>query len=169
MILDLILGALLTLALFWVAVAVLVERPSRASIRTIARLLPDTIRLMWTLSRDHKAPRSVRWRLLAALAYDVQPINLIPNFVPVLGLADNAIIAASALRSAMRRAGPELVCRHWRGSPDELAVLYEVARLGTRRRAQGDPEPSGSETMSWARATLPVASHPAMRSVRLAR
>jgi len=62
------------------------------------------------------------------MLYNLQPINLIPDFIPVLGLADNAIVLIWALRSTIRIAGRTAV-EHWPGSPGGLAVLYRAIRL----------------------------------------
>jgi len=63
------------------------------------------------------------------MLYNLQPINLIPDFIPVLGLADNAIVLIWALRSTIRIAGRAAVDEHWPGSPGGLAVLYRAIRL----------------------------------------
>ncbi len=64
-----------------------------------------------------------------ALAYNVQPINLIPDFIPVVGLADNVIITAWAVRSALRRSGAGVVLGHWRGGPASFTLLCRLCHL----------------------------------------
>jgi uncharacterized membrane protein YkvA (DUF1232 family) len=66
---------------------------------------------------------------MIAVAYNAQPINLIPDFVPVIGLLDNVLVVGWALRSTIRGAGRESIDRHWNGSPDGLATLYRLIRL----------------------------------------
>ena len=75
-------------------------------------------------------PLAVRGRIAIALLYNAQPINLIPDFIPVVGFVDNIVITTWALRSAARRAGPDRVVAHWPGTHDELVLLYQLARLG---------------------------------------
>lgn len=70
------------------------------------RLLPDILRLIPRLARDQALPRGVRVRLWLLLLYLASPIDLIPDFIPVLGYADAAIIVAATLRSVARHAGP---------------------------------------------------------------
>ncbi len=57
------------------------------------------------------------------------PIDLIPDFIPVIGYVDDVIIVAMALRSVVRHAGPEAVRTYWPGTPDGLATLWRLARL----------------------------------------
>jgi hypothetical protein len=71
----------------------------------------------------------VRGRLWLLFAYLALPFDLIPDFIPVIGYADDAIIVAAVLRSVVRRAGPDAVRRHWPGTPDGLAALWRAARL----------------------------------------
>ena len=102
------------------------------------RVLPDSIRLAAALHGDRNLPRSVRWRLRIALIYNLQPINLIPDFVPVIGFADNFLVIAWALRGAVSTAGTDAVESHWQGSAEGLRALYRALRLcaGTTHSAQ---------------------------------
>lgn len=63
--------------------------------------------------------------------YLILPIDLSPDFVPVLGYADAAIIVAVALRSVTRRAGSAALEKHWHGSVERLQALRHLA--GTLR------------------------------------
>jgi uncharacterized membrane protein YkvA (DUF1232 family) len=53
----------------------------------------------------------------------------VPDFIPVLGYADDAVITAIALRSVARRAGVERIRGHWPGSEDGLRALGRVTGL----------------------------------------
>jgi uncharacterized membrane protein YkvA (DUF1232 family) len=68
----------------------------------------------------------VRVRLWLLLGYLALPIDLIPDFVPVLGYADDAVIVALVLRSVVRRSGVDAVQRHWPGTPDGLRALLRL-------------------------------------------
>ena len=95
------------------------------------RLLPDLLVLLQRLARDGSLPRGVRVLLLLLLAYLALPFDLIPDFVPIAGYADDAIIVAVALRFTVRRAGAEAVTRHWPGSGAALAtVLWAAGHSG---------------------------------------
>jgi uncharacterized membrane protein YkvA (DUF1232 family) len=124
-------GAALLLA--WVAllVAMLVARPKGQLLKEALRLLPDLLRLLRRLAADRSLPGGVRVRLWLLLGYLAIPVDLVPDFVPVLGYADDAIIVAWVLRSVVRRAGPGAVQRHWPGSQDGLDAVWRLCRLGS--------------------------------------
>jgi uncharacterized membrane protein YkvA (DUF1232 family) len=87
------------------------------------RLVPDLVRLLRRLAADRSLPAGVRVRLMLLLAYLASPVDLIPDFIPVLGYADDVVIVAIALRSVARRAGPDALERHWSGTVDGLAAV----------------------------------------------
>jgi uncharacterized membrane protein YkvA (DUF1232 family) len=122
-------AALLTLWLALLAALWLV-RPDQPSLRSALRLLPDVVRLLHGLAADPSLPRGVRLRLWLLLAYLALPIDLIPDFVPVLGYADDVIAVALVLRSVTRRAGPAALARHWPGSAEGLSAVRRLAGLG---------------------------------------
>ena|SRR5690242_1879273 len=119
------------LAVMWLAllVALWAGRPDQQSIREALRLLPDVIRLLRRLAADSTLPRGVRIRLWLLLAYLAMPFDLVPDAIPVLGYADDAIVVAVGLRSVTRRAGPAALERHWPGTPDGLAAVRRLARI----------------------------------------
>ena len=74
-------------------------------------------------------PKGVRIRLALLLVYLALPFDLIPDFIPVLGYADDAIIVAITLRSVTRRAGPAALSKHWPGTPEGLVAVRRLCRL----------------------------------------
>ena len=142
----------------WLAllIALMLIRPKGPLLAEAMRLLPDLLRLLRRLAADDKLPRGVRARLALLMVYLALPVDLIPDFLPVIGYADDAIIVAFVLRGVVRRAGIEAVRAHWPGTESGFAAL---ARLTGLRRAQdgtaiaADPErrpdiPSGRPTDS---------------------
>ncbi|HEY3831876.1 MAG TPA: DUF1232 domain-containing protein [Acidimicrobiia bacterium] len=104
-------------------------RPDGTSVRDATRLLPDTLRLVRRLAADGTIPRRTRWLLGLLLIYLASPVDLVPDFVPVIGFADDAIITAFVLRHVIRKAGPDKLQAHWPGSHDGLAALARLLRL----------------------------------------
>ena len=107
----------------------LVTRPKGNLLGEALRLLPDLLRLLRRVASDRSVPRAARVRLWLLLGYLAIPIDLVPDFVPVLGYADDAIIVSLVLRSVVRRAGAPVVRRHWPGTDDGLAALGRLAGL----------------------------------------
>ena len=121
------------LALTWIllAGALLVMRPGGGTLQEALRLLPDLLRLLRRLAGDPTMPRSIRVRLVLLFAYLAMPIDLIPDFIPVLGYADDAIIVAATLRAVVRRVGADPVRHHWPGTPAGLDAMFHLAGLGS--------------------------------------
>jgi uncharacterized membrane protein YkvA (DUF1232 family) len=117
----------------WVALLVTLVLLSRGrdttTLREAMRLLPDLIRLMRRLAADRELPRGLRVRLGLLLIYLLIPLDLVPDIIPLVGHADDAIIVALAVRSVVRTAGPEALATHWPGTPTGLAVVHRLAGL----------------------------------------
>lgn len=131
MIWRIIIGVACALAVAWLVLVLMLarSRPQRVLLAESLRLIPDTVRLLRRLATDKSLPRGIRVRLWLLFVYLASPIDLIPDFIPVLGYADDAIIVCAVLRAVVRRAGPEVVRRHWPGTEDGLAALWRAAGL----------------------------------------
>ena len=116
------------LAILWLVLIAIMwfNRPDDMRLRDLVRLLPDVIRLIRRLAADDTLSRGVRVRLWLLLGYLASPIDLVPDFIPILGYADDAIVVALVLRSTVRRAGSAAVSRHWPGTPDGLVALRRL-------------------------------------------
>jgi len=132
-------GVAAALGVIWLVLAITLwlTKPDDVGIRDLLRLLPDVLRLLKRLAVDPEMPTSVRVGLVALLAFIASPIDLIPDFIPVIGFADDVIITALVLRWVTRRAGPDALAEHWPGTPDGLNAL---------RRLCGLPEPDDTGT-----------------------
>ena len=125
-------GVLGGLALVYAVLLLLLWRYARAhpeavSLRDALRLLPDLVRLLRRLVADGSLPRGVRVRVALLAAYLAVPFDLVPDVLPVIGYADDAVVVALVLRSVVRRAGAEALRRHWPGTPEGLALLLRLA------------------------------------------
>jgi uncharacterized membrane protein YkvA (DUF1232 family) len=108
--------------------------------RDLAAFIPNCLVLLRRLRGDGRLPRRARFALGAALAYVLSPIQLIPNFIPVIGQTDDVVVVTLALRYACRKLPPDEVAGAWPGDPAQLERL-----LGKRRRpaeAEGELRPS---------------------------
>ncbi len=124
-------GIGIAIAASWLAliVCLLLVRPRGSVLREGVRLLPDTIRLLRGLAGDRGLPSGVRWRLRLLLVYLAMPFDLIPDFIPVIGYLDDAILVIATLRSVVRRTGLHKLHRHWPGSEDGFAALARLAGI----------------------------------------
>ena len=101
-------------------------RPDGSTLREAVRLLPDVVRLVSRLARDRGLPRGVRVRLWLLLAYLAMPFDVVPDVVPVLGYADDAVLVVWVLRAVVRRAGDDALARHWPGTADGLSAVRRL-------------------------------------------
>ena len=118
-------GLLLTYALL--VGALLLARPADTTLRDALRMLPDLLRLVRRLATDRCIPRGVRIRLWLLLGYLAMPFDIVPDFIPVIGYADDAVLIAIVLRSVVRHAGPAKVAEHWPGSAAGLRAVEALA------------------------------------------
>jgi uncharacterized membrane protein YkvA (DUF1232 family) len=123
----LLLGAGIALAVYAAFVVWLLVAGRRQDARALAGFIPDCIVLFRRLLGDRRVPRPARLLILALIAYLAMPFDLGPDFIPVVGQLDDAIIVAFVLRTILRSGGPELVREHWPGPPTSLGVLLRVA------------------------------------------
>jgi uncharacterized membrane protein YkvA (DUF1232 family) len=91
-----------------------------------AATLPNLIKLLVRLTRDPRVPRRTKIVLGAALAYVVSPIDLVPEFIPVAGVADDVLLLAFAVNHLVHVAGEEVVLEHWDGPRDLLELVRAV-------------------------------------------
>ncbi|HUP85222.1 MAG TPA: YkvA family protein [Acidimicrobiales bacterium] len=124
-----VLGVGAGLALTWLAliVGLALARPEGTTLADAARLLPDLVGLVQRLARDPEVPRGARVTLWLLAGYLVFPVDLVPDFLPVIGYADDAIVVAIALRRVVRVAGLPALERHWRGTPAGMAIVRRLA------------------------------------------
>ena len=105
----------------------------REAARAIAGLIPDCIVLFSRLLRDPRLPRREKLLVAALLPYLLLPFDLIPDFIPVAGQLDDAVIVALVLRRVVR-ARPELVEEHWPGPRGTLEWLEGFYGVFTKKR-----------------------------------
>ena len=121
--------ALACLALYALLVLALVAAGRRGDARAVAGFVPDCVVLMKRIGQDPRVSRRRKLLIALVVAYLAMPLDLVPDFVPVAGQLDDAIVVALALRALLRGTGPEVVRAHWPGPPSSLAVILRLAGL----------------------------------------
>jgi uncharacterized membrane protein YkvA (DUF1232 family) len=124
---GLILALAISFGVWALAVATLVLAGKRVAARELAALIPNLLRLFRGLLRDPRVPRRTKLLLLLAAAWIASPVDLVPEFIPVAGPLDDAIVAALVLRRVVRAAGPQVVAEHWRGEAATLDTILKLA------------------------------------------
>jgi uncharacterized membrane protein YkvA (DUF1232 family) len=115
---------LLLYALF-VLVLVVAGRGQVAS--DVSRFIPDCVVLVRRLLGDPRVPRRRKLLLAAVIGYLALPFDLVPDFIPIAGQVDDAVVVALALRALVRSGGNDLVREHWPGPESTLAVVLRFA------------------------------------------
>jgi uncharacterized membrane protein YkvA (DUF1232 family) len=125
------------LLLYTVLIAALLIAGRRSTARALAGFIPDCLVLLKRLLADDRVSRRRKVVLVGLLAYLAMPIDLVPDFIPIAGQLDDVIVAALALRYALRAGGPDLLTEHWPGPPQSLNAVIRLAY----RRAETTPAP----------------------------
>ena len=115
------------LALYGALVLTLILAGRKGDARALVRLVPDCVVLFKRLLSD---PRVDWWRkalLIGVIAYVVSPIDLVPDFIPIAGQFDDAILVVLAIRVLLRASGPRLLSEHWPGPARSLEFIRRLA------------------------------------------
>ena len=124
-----LLALVVLLAIYAGAVLALILAGRGVAARELARLLPNLILLFKDLLKDPRVPRGPKVVLWIGIVWLLSPIDLLPEFLPVLGPLDDAVVAALVLRHLVHRAGADIVREHWRGEPATLEMILRAARV----------------------------------------
>jgi uncharacterized membrane protein YkvA (DUF1232 family) len=136
--LDVIVGVAAALLVSWLAlvIALAIRRPKGDLLKASLRLLPDLLRLLRRLTTNRDLPTGVRVRVALLFVYLAMPIDVIPDFIPILGFADDAIVVVLILRSVCRRVSVEELRAAWPGTDDGFAALCQLVRPAAVARAR---------------------------------
>jgi uncharacterized membrane protein YkvA (DUF1232 family) len=117
------LAVLIVVVLYLTLVAVLMIVGRGLLAREIALLLPNLLRLFRGLMGDPDVPRRAKIALGFGAVWIASPIDLIPEFIPIAGQLDDAVVAALVLAYVVRASGRQTVERHWHGDPATIRRL----------------------------------------------
>jgi uncharacterized membrane protein YkvA (DUF1232 family) len=118
-----VLAALAVYAAFVLALLALGRREQAGA---LAGFVPDCAILCRRLLGDPRVPRARKLALAAMVAYLLLPFDLVPDFVPVAGQLDDAVLLALVLRGIARAAGADVLAEHWPGTPDGLRLILRL-------------------------------------------
>jgi hypothetical protein len=131
--LTLVIAVLISLAILWlVFVAALAILRPKVGLHDAVRILPDLLLMLGGIAQDGTLPFTVRVRLWLLLFYLALPLDIVPDVIPIVGYADDAILTAWVIRSVVRRSGIETLTRHWPGSAEGLDVIRRLAGVAAR-------------------------------------
>jgi uncharacterized membrane protein YkvA (DUF1232 family) len=116
----------------WLLLIVLARRLPPGILRDLAAFIPDCVTTVRRLRNDPRVPRRAKIAIIIAGIWVASPIDLIPEFIPVIGPLDDIIVVAVALRYAGRQVPREVILAAW---PGETRILQRL--LGPAK-----PEPS---------------------------
>jgi len=122
----LLIAAASVLAL-WATLILLATRLPPGTARELARFLPACVTLVRRLRRDPRVPRSAKIIVGLAAVWVISPIDLVPEFLPIIGPLDDIVIVALALRYAARRVPRAVILEAWPGDPSLLERLLGPA------------------------------------------
>jgi len=126
--------ALLCLVASWALLLVLARRLPPGLLRDLAAFIPDCVTTVRRLRKDPRVPRRARIAIVIAGIWVASPIDLIPEFIPVIGPLDDIVVVALALRYAGRQVPREVLMAAWPGEPRLLERL-----LGPLTGRRGPP------------------------------
>lgn len=121
------------LLLYAALVAWLLVAGRRQDARALAGFVPDCVVLVRRLLSDGRVARWRKLLLLALVAYLAMPFDLVPDFIPVAGQLDDAIVVALVLRTVLRGGGPQLLREHWPGPERSLNALLRLLSYRSTR------------------------------------
>ncbi len=123
----LLVGVAVSLAVYSAFLIWLVLMGRREQARAFATFIPDCIVLVTRLARDPRVPRRRKLLLIGLAGYLALPFDLVPDFIPVAGQLDDAVIVALVLRSFVRSGGEALVRELWPGPAHSLGLILRLA------------------------------------------
>ena len=99
------------------------------ALKQVAMFAPRVVMLTARLANDDRVPVRAKLLLAAAAVYFASPLDLLPDWIPVIGQLDDLLLAALVIDAVMNHVDPAIVREHWRGSPRALAVGSKVAAI----------------------------------------
>jgi uncharacterized membrane protein YkvA (DUF1232 family) len=113
--------------IFYAALVLALVLGGREHARAVAGFVPDCLVLFRRLVGDSRVPAVQKALLLALIGYLATPVDLVPDFIPIAGQLDDAIVVALVLRAVLRASGEPVLREHWPGPPQSLRAVQRLA------------------------------------------
>jgi uncharacterized membrane protein YkvA (DUF1232 family) len=126
--------AAVLLVVYLAFVVVLIAAGRHQVARDMTRFIPDCIVLVRRLLGDPRVPRRSKLLLGGVVGYLAMPFDLVPDFIPVAGQLDDAVVVVLGLRAILRSSGPELLHEHWPGPDSSLDVVLRLVGMPRAHR-----------------------------------
>jgi uncharacterized membrane protein YkvA (DUF1232 family) len=118
-----VLAAAALMVASWALLVVLARRLPPGPLRELVRFLPDCLTAVRRLRRDPRVPRRAKVAVVVAGLWLASPIDLLPEFLPVIGPLDDVVVVSLALRYAARQVPRQVLLDAWPGDPRLLERL----------------------------------------------
>lgn len=122
-----VISLLIAAALWLLTVISLIVSGRKGSARELVTFVPHLIGLFRRLLGDPEVPRRAKVWLWVGVVWIASPLDLIPEFIPIVGPLDDVLVAAIILRRLVKASGPDLIRRHWSGDEGSLALLLRLS------------------------------------------
>lgn len=129
--LQLLLIAIGVVLASWALLVVLARRLPAGAAKDLATVLPACITTARRLRRDHRVPRRARIAVAFAALWVLSPIDLIPDFLPIIGALDDVVVVALAFRYAARRVPRDVLLEAWSAEPRIMERLLGSDRTSS--------------------------------------
>lgn len=125
---SLVAGVVVSVVVMWVAIipVLWLARPRDVRLAGLVRVVPDVLRLASGVLRDRACPLGARLAVVGLLVWLINPIDLIPEFIPIIGPLDDVVVAVLVLRYVRRRLGTDEFRRRWPGTPEGYELLVGI-------------------------------------------
>lgn len=100
--------------------------------KELIMLIPNFLKLLYRLMRDERVPQYNKILLGAAAAYVLSPIDIVPDFIPLLGQVDDVLAVALVIKGLFEAAGEEVVQEHWEGPEGLLDVINSILNVAAQ-------------------------------------
>lgn len=105
------------------------KKNKKKLLRELLLFVPNLMKLLYDLLRDPRISQADKAILAGVIMYVIVPIDVIPDFVPFVGMVDDSYLIAISLLRLLNRADRDVVLEHWRGAVDIKQLVENIANI----------------------------------------